>query len=63
MEEERQVKVLINGELQSLKEKTKRLKSAHFTNLISHYNDSKLFEDEVENKRKKCEILNEWMMC
>lgn len=63
MEEERQVKVLINGDLQSLKEKIKRLKSVHFTIFVSHYNDLKLFEDEVENKGKKCEILNEWMMC
>lgn len=31
--------------------------------MISHYNNLKLFEDEVDGKVKKCETLNEGRIC
>jgi len=38
------------------KEKTNKLKSSLFANMIT-------YEDEVDNKVKRCEILDKWRLC
>jgi hypothetical protein len=50
--------------LRSLKEKTKNLKSAPSTNVISYDDDVILLcKDTIDNETKICETLNEEMIC
>jgi hypothetical protein len=39
-------------------EKTKKLKSAHYANVIGYEDDILLCEYAVDNKMKRCEILD-----
>ena len=45
------------------RKKTKRLKSNNFINVVNHYNYNDCFEDEVEDKVKICETLDEGRIC
>ena len=45
------------------RKKTKILKSNNFINMANHYNYNDRFADEVEDKVKICEILDEWRIC
>lgn len=51
-------------DLWSLKKKLKKMKKTHSTNMVvSHENIILLFEDEVNNKVKKCGTLDEGRIC
>lgn len=64
LREERRVrKIIIKGGRIKGEIRKKRLKSNNFTNVATHYNDLKRFEDGVDEKVNICETLDEWRIC